>query len=160
LEEPRPEPTEPLVEEPEPDPIDPAQLEAGLEAIKPRIARMTEAMAPITVKPTNRYYMHPGEAKNASMEIDATGLSSVVLSPVIEDLSKNKDCAPPKAGVVEFSWALDGHPPNRVTVDRHYRSTIPVDIGPASVLWLEVSKGNGTSRCDWFSVGFLDVKPR
>jgi len=163
-----PEPTSaapPAVESPadqevQPDSIDPEQLKAGLEVIKPRITGMNPALGEITVEPTNRYFMHPGEDKDATMEIDTKGLSSLVLSPVIGDLSSNKDCAPPAAGVVEFSWALDGHPPERVTVDRNYRSTIPVDTSTASVLWLEVGKGNGTPLCDWFSVGFFDVKTR
>lgn len=143
-----------------PDSIDPDQLKAGLEIIKPRVIRKIEALAPITVQPSSRYFMHPGEDKNASIEINTKGLASLVLSPVIEDLSKSEDCAPPTAGVVEFVWALDGNEPKRVNVDRNYRSTIAVDIGTASVLWLEVSKGNGTPLCDWFSVGFLDVKTR
>lgn len=134
-----------------------ADLQAGFVAMQPRITWTQEAYAPIKpVANNSRLFMHPLVDKDAAAEFDISGLSSVSLSPYIEDLSL--DCArSPDAGVVSFSYALDDGAPVAVTVDRNYNELVKLDTSNAKTLKVAVNEGNGTNSCDWFSLGFVGV---
>lgn len=126
--------------------------------MQPRITARVEPFTKINVTPHARLFMHPGDSKNASVELDTRGLRSLELAPFIEDLAASPDCAGPQAGVVRLSWWTDAGQKGALTVNRSYTATIQVDLEKSSRLTLEVDEGNGTTLCDWFSVGFLDVK--
>lgn len=144
---------------PKVDPADLGALKAGRAAMLPRVKAETEAAAKITPTDHSRFFMHPGDDKNAAIEFDTKGLKSVDLSPYIEDLASNPDCASnPTAGVAHLTWSADGKKVGELTVDRNYTGTVTIDVSKTSRLKLEVDKGNGTSLCDWFSVGVLNVK--
>jgi hypothetical protein len=143
---------------PKADPIALGSLEAGLAAMRPRITAEVEPVAKITVTGHARLFLHPGDTKSASVEFDTKGLSSLELSPFIEDLGANPDCAGPKAGIVRLSWSTDAGNRGALMVDRSYTGTVAVDLAKSSRLTLEVDEGNRTTLCDWFSVGILNVK--
>ena len=138
------------------DPVDPEGLKAGLAAMTPRISSQMEGLAKIEPTPSSRLFMHPGESRASSIEFKTKGLASLELAPFIQDLGSNKDCADPQAGIVELTWSIDGKK-NHLKVDRTYTSVVAVDLAGSSRLKLEVDKGEST-LCDWFSVGFLNVK--
>lgn len=141
-----------------PDSAKPEDLKAGLEVMQPRATNSVDAYNKIEILPTSRYFMHPTMEKDASIEFDTTGLSSLTLAPYLGDLNANSDCmAAATAGVVEFSWSLDDGAPVKLTVDRTYTGSVPVEVGNASRLKLAVNQGNGEMSCDWFSVGFMNV---
>jgi hypothetical protein len=141
------------------DTMDPASLKAGLTTMNPRIVSQVDAFKKIAPNERSRLFMHPDDAKNASVEFDTKGLSSLDLSPYMEDFSSNPDCMKiPEAGVVQFSWFIDGSKKGSLTVDRHYKGIVNLNVANSSRLKLEVDKGNGVLWCDWFSVGFLNVK--
>ncbi|MDR7135219.1 hypothetical protein J2X06_002428 [Lysobacter niastensis] len=143
------------------DPTAPADLKAGLEIMQPRLLSTVDALNKIDVLPTSRYFMHPTMDKDASAEFNVKGLSSVTLSPFISDLGVSKDCYDrPEAGVVAFTWALDNGQTGKVTVDRNYVESVAVDTSAAKTLKLVVNQGNDSTTCDWFSVGFLNVKSK
>jgi hypothetical protein len=142
---------------PKPDPVDPAGLQAGLTAMTPRISAQAEGLAKIEPTPSSRLFMHPGETRAAMIEFKTKGLASLDMAPFIQDFGANKDCADnPQAGFVELTWSVDGKK-NHLKVDRNYSGVVPVSLVGSSKLKLEVDKGE-TSACDWFSVGFLNVK--
>lgn len=127
--------------------------------MKPRIVAQVDAFSKIAPTGSFRFFMHPDENKKASLEFDTKGLSSLELSPYIDDFSANKDCAGnPKAGVVKVTWYLDGAEQSHLTVDRNYNAVVPVKVAGSSRLKVVVDKGNDVTWCDWFSVGFLNVK--
>jgi hypothetical protein len=140
------------------DPVDLDALKAGLAMMQPRITAEVAALGKIDVTQHSRLFMHPGDAKRASVEFDTKGLHSLELAPYIEDLRANSDCAGPQAGVVRLSWSTDGSTKPELMVDRSYTGTVAVDLAKSSRLELDVDKGNETTLCDWFSVGFLNVK--
>jgi hypothetical protein len=145
---------------PKSDPVN-AQglLKAGLATMQPRISSQVVAVGKIEPTPQGRMFMHPGEDKNGVLEFDTKGLTSLEMAPFIQDFNNNPDCmSSPSAGVVQLTWTVDNGKQNHVTVDRNYTGTIPVPLAKSSHLKLEVDKGNGTTLCDWFSVGFLNVK--
>lgn len=134
-------------------------LKAGVSAMQPRLIKAVDGFSKVEPLPSSRYFMHPAMDSDASLELNTDGLSSVTLSPYIGDLSSNSDCyKAPEAGVVRFSWALDSGPPNSIVVDRNYSKLIDIDVSKSKRLTLYSNKGNGTILCDWFSVGFLNVK--
>lgn len=141
------------------DQVPAERLKSGLDAVMPLISARREAYAPIApVANKRRLFMHPLADKDASVEIDVSGLSSLTLSPYIEDLSQNPPCAPrPEAGIVAMSWSLDGSAPTTVTVDQTYNALVKLDTSAARTLKISVNSGNGTNTCDWASVGFVDV---
>jgi len=136
-----------------------ADLQAGFVAMQPRITWTQEAYAPIKpVANNSRLFMHPLADKDAAAEFDVSGLSTVSLSPYIEDLNSSQDCAgSPDAGVVSFSYALDDRTPVAVTVDRNYNELVKLDTSNAKTLKVAVNKGNEAITCDWFSLGFVGV---
>ena len=144
---------------PKVDTVDLASLKAGLAAMLPRITARQEPVAKITPTEQSRFFMHPDVAKTALLEFNTKGLSSLELAPFIQDFAGNPTCAnEPTAGVVQLTWSTDTGKKNSLTVDRNYTGTVPVDLTKASRLKVEVDKGNGTTVCDWFSVGMLNVK--
>ena len=146
---------------PKADTVDPAGLKAGLGAMLPRVKAKVEALAEAKVEPNEhaRFYMHPGEEKTASIEFDTKGLSSLTMAPYIEDFSSNADCVRiPEAGIARLTWYLDGAKKGQLMVDRNYNGLMDLNVAKSSRLKLEVDKGNGVPLCDWFSVGFLNVK--
>jgi hypothetical protein len=144
---------------PKADPVKAEDLQAGLALMQPRLTRTVEGAAKIEMMPSFRYLFHPKLEGDALMEFDTRGLASLSLSPYMVDLGIQPICQnDPKAGVVQSSWALDDGPLNSLTVDRNYTQLVPVEIGGAKRLVLHVGNGNGVITCDWFSVGFVDVK--
>jgi hypothetical protein len=143
---------------PKADPIALGSLEAGLAVMRPRITARVEPVAKIDATAHSRLFMHPGDTKSALVEFGTRGLSSLELSPFIEDLAASPDCAGPKAGVVRLSWSTDTGKEGALTVDRSYTGTVAIDLAKSSRLTLVVDEGNETTLCDWFSVGILNVK--
>jgi hypothetical protein len=143
---------------PKTDAIDNASLKAGLDVMLPRIRAQVDAYTKIGPREDHRFFMHPDEKKNAVLEFDVKGLKSLTLAPYIEDFSGNLECmGNPASGLVQLTWSLDGGEKHPVIVDRTYNGTIPVVIGPAARLKLEIDKGNDVVYCDWAGVGFLNV---
>lgn len=140
----------------EPDNVSPLELSAGIEAMKSRILRTEDAFSKVEPTTTFRYFMHPTIEKDALIEFDVSGLSSVTLSPRIGPLDKNcmKD---PMAGEVEMSYALDDAAPTRFMVDRNYNQLLIVRIGESKRLTVAVDQGNGVVTCDWFGLGLSHV---
>jgi hypothetical protein len=144
---------------PKSDPVDSQAMQAGLAAMQPRLKAQVEGIGKIQPTAQSRLLMHPAEDKNASLEFDTKGLTSLELAPFIQDFGQTADCQnSPNAGVVQLTWVVDNGKQNHLTVDRTYTGTVPVPLAKSSHLKLEVDKGNGTTLCDWFSVGFLNVK--
>jgi hypothetical protein len=142
---------------PKADPVDVEGLKAGLGAMTPRISTQVEGLAKIEPTSSSRLFMHPGETRTSSIEFKTKGLASLELAPFIQDLGSNKDCADnPQAGIVDLTWSIDGKK-NHLKVDRNYTGVLPVNLAGSSRLKLEVDKGEST-LCDWFSIGFLNVK--
>lgn len=139
------------------DPVDAEGLKAGLAAMTPRITTQAEGLAKIEPTPSSRLFMHPGESRPAVVEFKTKGLTSLDMAPFIQDFAANRDCADnAQAGIVELTWSIDGKK-NHQKVDRTTTSVIPVSLTGSSKLKLEVDKGEST-LCDWFSIGFLNVK--
>lgn len=141
------------------DPESEEALKAGLDAMTPRMVSHTDAYSKIVPR-AFRLFMHPDQGKNAEVEFDTKGLTSVSLSPYIYDFSGDADCESNKeAGVVDVIWSLDGGAPNTVKVDRNYVDLLPIDLSNSSRLRIEVNEGNGVTWCDWAGIGFIDPKP-
>ena len=141
-------------------PADDARRQAGQRWLAERILASSSPAQPVALQPDARYLLHPGEDASATMQVNVSGTASLVLEPVIESFQGNADCTGnPDAGVVDLSWSLDGGQPTVVRVDRGYRSRIAVDTTGASVLSLDVAKGNDVIWCDWFAIGVSDVTP-
>ena len=146
---------------PKADTVDAAGLKAGLAAMLPRVVAKVEALAEAKVEPNERarFYMHPAEEKIASIEFDTKGLSSLNMAPYIEDFRSSPECVKsPEAGIARLTWYLDGAEQGQLTVDRNYNGLVDLNVANSSHLKLEVDKGNAVTWCDWFSVGFLNVK--
>jgi len=125
----------------------------------PRVLSKVDAYKKIEPNEHSRFFMHPDENKNAIIEFNTKGLTSLTLSPYIEDFSANHDCsATPTAGVVQVTWSLDGGNKTHLTVDRTFNALVGLEVAKSSRLKVEVDKGNDVIWCDWFSLGFLDVK--
>ena len=125
----------------------------------PRVSSKVDAFKKVEPNEHFRFFMHPDENKNAILELNTKGLASLTLSPYIEDFGGNPDCAgTPSAGIVQLTWSLDGGKKTHLTVDRTYNGLVNLDVSKSSKLKLEVDKGNDVTWCDWFSVGFLNVK--
>ena len=139
------------------DSADPAALQAGIEVMRPRASNAVTAYGKIEVTPSFRYFMHPMLEKDASIEFDTTGLASISLSPYVGNLEPSADCAPSNAGVVKFSYALDGAEPVNMVVDRTFNRVVGITVRNARKLRLNVNHGNDDVTCDWFSVGFVEV---
>lgn len=134
-------------------------LQAGLEAMTPRILMTVDAFSKVEPTRAHRYFMHPSVEKEAVIEFNIEGLAALTLSPRIGELSA--DClADPLAGSVQMSWSLDDAPPTTLTIDRQYGDVISVDIGTSKKIRVEVGKGNDVVTCDWFGLGFLNVTPK
>jgi hypothetical protein len=141
------------------DSVDPAGLKAGLDAMVPRVLTKVDAYRKVEPNDHFRFFMHPDETKNASIEFNTKGLSSLSIAPYIEDFSGNASCmGNPEAGLVRLTWSLDGGEKTHLMVDRTYNSVMTLDVAKSSRLKLEVDKGNDVIHCDWFSVGFVNVK--
>jgi len=151
-------PTEPDLPPPptKPDNVSPQDLSAGIEAMKTRVLRTVDAYNKVEPTPTFRYFLHPTIEKDAVIEFDVSGLSSVTLSPRIGPLDRScmKD---PKAGNVKMSYALDDATPTRFTVDRDYDQLLVVKVGESKRLTVVVNQGNGVVTCDWFGLGLSHV---
>lgn len=144
---------------PKVDTVDLEALKGGLAAMQPRILAQTDAFAKIEPKEHFRFFMHPSDDKNASIEFNTKGLSSLSLSPYMEDFSGNADCiGTPEAGVARLSWSIDSGKKTSLMIDRNYAGVLNIDVAKTSKLKLEVDKGNDVTYCDWLSVGFLNVK--
>ena len=140
------------------DPSKPEDLKAGLAIMQPRATRTVDGYSKVEPLPGFRYFMHAALDKTASIEFDTSGLSSVTLSPLIGDFSTDKGCVDDAdAGVVLFTWTLDGAQPNKVTVDRNFDELIPIDVSDAKSVTVEVDSGNRSIACDWFGLGFVNV---
>jgi hypothetical protein len=141
-------------------PADDAKREAGQRWLAERILASASPAQPVALQPDARYLLHPGEDASATMQVNVSGIASLVLEPVIESFQGNADCTGnPDAGVVDLTWSLDGGKANVVRVDRDYAGRIAVDTRGAAVLALDVAKGNGVIWCDWFAIGVSDVTP-
>ena len=124
--------------------------------MKARVLRTVDAYSKVEPTPTFRYFMHPNMEKDAAIEFDVSGLSSVTLSPRIGALDRT--CMnDPKAGEVEMSYALDDATPTRITVDRNYDQLLIVKVGESKRLTVAVNQGNGVVTCDWFGLGLSHV---
>jgi hypothetical protein len=142
------------------DPVNADALKLGLAVILPRIVQKTEVFQKIEPRPDGRLFMHPSPDADAVVEIDTTGLTSITLSPFLQDFSAGEACRNnPEAGVVDFSYAVGDGAPTKLRVDRDYTDTIKVDLAGAKRLKLKVNRGNDVTWCDWASVGFLDIAP-
>jgi hypothetical protein len=141
------------------DPIAATDLQAGLDAMTPRILATVDAYQKIAAREDMRLMMHPDAEKNAIVEFDVNGLHSLTLSPFMGDFSSLPDCeGSPETGIAQMRWSLDGGTPNAVTVDRYYGSTIDIDLQGAKRLKVEVDKGNSVHWCDWFGLGIARVQ--
>ena len=142
------------------DPEASARLQAGQAWLSANILASASPYQVVALQPDFRYLLHPGDDASATMQINVSGIASLILEPVIESFQGNPDCTGnPDAGVVDLAYSLDGGEPIVVTVDRHFRERITVDTTGKRVLDLVVSKGNGVIWCDWFAVGVSDVTP-
>ena len=124
----------------------------------PRIKTQVDGYAKIEPRARHRLFMHPDEKKNASIEFDVKGLTSLDLAPYMEDFSSTDCAGNPEAGRVRLTWFLDGKKKGDLKVDESYGGTVNVALANSSRLKLEVDKENAYVWCDWFSVGFLNVK--
>ena len=141
-------------------PADDARRQVGQRWLAERILASSSPAQPVALQPDARYLLHPAADASATMQVNVSGTASLVLEPVIENFQGNADCmGNPDAGVVDLSWSLDGGQATVVRVDRGYRSRIAVDTTGASVLSLDVAKGNDVIWCDWFAIGVSDVTP-
>lgn len=141
------------------DPSSEAELAAGLQAMRPLIVGSHDAYSKIEPKLKSRLFMHPDADKSASIEFDTSSLASLTLSPIMEDFSQAKECvSSPEAGVVQITWTIDNGAPNRFMVDRKYSGNIDIDLKGGARLKIEADAGNKVPWCDWFSVGFTNVK--
>jgi len=139
-----------------PDNVSSQDLSAGIEAMKTRVLRTVDALAKVERTRAFRYFMHPSMEKDAVIEFDVSGLSSVTLSPRVDlDAKCMKD---PNAGVVEMSYALDDATPTSVLVDRDYDQLLDIEVNQSKKLTVAVNQGNGTVTCDWFGLGVLNVQ--
>ena len=130
-------------------------MKAGLTLMESR----TVNGAKLSPNERSRVRLSPEDTKSASVEFDTKGLTSIELAPFIEDLAADKGCVGnPEAGVVRLTYSLDGVKKPPITVDRNYNSVVSVDVTKKSRLKIEVDKGNGVTWCDWFTLGFLNVK--
>jgi hypothetical protein len=137
---------------------DPA-LAAGLLQMQGRILRKVAGFGDIVPTPTSRYFMHPAVDRDAVMEFDVSNLSSLTLSPLIGALDAG--ClADPDAGVVALSYAVDDAKPTRIVVDRSYDQLIAIDFAGSKKLTVVVNKANAVITCDWFGLGFMNVRAR
>lgn len=141
------------------DPFSVEDLKVGLDAMTTRIVATVDGYQKVEPRVDARISLHPDVDKNASVEFDLTGLSTLTLSPYMGDFSTIEDCAGnPDAGIVRMRWSLDGGSTNDVMVDRNYAATIQVDTLGAKRLKVEVDKGNGQIWCDWFGLGIAKVQ--
>lgn len=132
-------------------------LVAGLQAMQGRILRKVSGFTDIVPTATSRYFMHPGMDKDAVMEIDVSNLSSLTLSPRISELQEG--ClGDAEAGVVEFTYAVDEDKPTRILVDRNYDKLLVIELAGSKRLAVAANNGNGVTTCDWFGLGFLNVR--
>jgi hypothetical protein len=153
----------PVADAPVTPPVDPAPasaaaLKQGLALIQPRIVAKTEVYQTIEPRSDGRMFMHPSDTADAVIEIDTTGISSLTLSPFMQDFSAGEACVHnPQAGVVDLIWTLEGSEPQTVRVDRDYDELVKIDTAGAPKLTITVNRGNDVTWCDWASVGFVDV---
>ena len=139
-----------------PDNVSAQELSAGIEAMTSRILRTEDAFSKVEPTSTFRYFMHPTIQKDALIEFDVSGLSSVTLSPRIGPLDAN--CLQdPKAGEVEMAYTLDDATQARFTVDRNHDELIIVRVGETKRLTVTVNQGNDVVTCDWFGLGISHV---
>jgi len=142
----------------EPELADAAQLAIGQRWLAERIVSSESPSQPVALQPDFRYLLHPGEDASAHMRINVKGTTSLTLEPVIESFAGNPDCTGnPEAGIVDLSWSLDGREATKVRLDRGFKESIAVETAGASILSLEVSKGNDVIWCDWFAVGITNI---
>lgn len=141
------------------DPASAEALEAGLNAMTPRLISQIDAYSKIEPK-AFRLFMHPDQGKSAVVEFDTKGLASVTLSPYIYDFNGHASCkSNTEAGVVDVVWSLDGGAQNTIRVDRNYVELLPINLANTSKLKIEVNEGNGAPWCDWAGIGFIEPKP-
>jgi hypothetical protein len=125
----------------------------------PRIVTAVDAYQKIAPREDTRLMMHPDADKNAAVEFDVVGLRSLTLSPYMGDFSSVSDCeGNPEAGIAQMRWSLDGGAAETAMVDRHYASTIAIDLKGAKRLKVEVDKGNSVHWCDWLGLGIANVQ--
>jgi hypothetical protein len=164
-----PAPVEPQAQAPAPveatpapvrvDPFSQDELKVGLDAITPRIVATVDGYEKVAPRADARFTLHPDMEKNASIEFDISGLTTLTLSPYMGDFSTVPDCAGnPDAGIARLRWSLDGGAPNEVMVDRNYAATILIDTLGAKRLKVEADKGNEQNWCDWLGLGVAKVQ--
>lgn len=126
-----------------------------------RMAARRQGAVPLGISPAGQIFMPPAKDHAGWVEFDVSGLASLTLAPRINPLTAGCK-ANPQAGVVGVGVTLDGHPLRpRFIVDRDYARSLAVDVSGARRLRVAVDPGNGTTDCDWFSLGFpaLAMKP-
>lgn len=140
-------------------PVTEEDLASGLAVMQPRLLSTDGGLGEIETLQNHRYLMHPALEQPAKAVFDITGLSSVTLSPLISDFSSDARCASdPEAGVISFAWDAGEGARGQVRIDRYYIETIEIDLRESQRLQLTVDAGNDTVVCDWFVIGFLDVR--
>jgi hypothetical protein len=113
---------------------------------------------PFSIQWDGRLFMHPAEDHPAWIDFSVSDLAALNLSPRIDPLSPecqamNKPGM--EAGLIGLSMSLDGKPvaPHTI-VDRHYTERLHLALHGGRTLRITVDKGNNTTACDWFAIGF------
>lgn len=143
---------------PRQDNVSPQDLKSGLDSMQGRVLRSIGAYNEIAPSASFRYFMHPAMDKDAVMEFDVSTLSSLTLSPRISVL-QGGCLADPQAGKVDVTYALDENRPVRFSVDRNYEELLEIVLDGSRKMTVAVNQGNGAITCDWFELGFLNVRP-
>jgi|GEM_PF-1678438 len=110
---------------------------------------------PVKVTPDNKLFLHPTD-QLAWMEFDVQGIERLVLSGNIQPLDSSCS-AIPQAGVVGLHVLVDGKEIFSDIVDRNTGREVPITLGGAKTLRINVDQGNGAPWCDWFAVGFTEL---
>lgn len=131
---------------------------ANLEWLLTRAKAHRDGMVPIAMQGDGQLFMHPAETHDAWMEFDTAGIDSIDFTPRINTLDATCRGIGDTAGVVGLSLLVDGKPlVSNMRIDRFYKQSLHVPLASSRTLRISVSKGNGVTACDWFSIGVAHI---
>ncbi|MGN2252862.1 hypothetical protein ACFWZ4_05765 [Frateuria sp. GZRe12] len=122
-----------------------------------RLLRERSGSGSVHLNARRRITLAPSRDHVAMAEFDVTGLASMSLVPRIDNLL-GRCLARNDTGVVGVHLLLDDVPVMpRFVVDRDYGKVLDLPIHGGRRLRIEVDKGNATTDCDYFALGFSDI---
>lgn len=122
------------------------------------ISARKRAYGDIQLTHERRILLQPSPHQTAWIEFDVSHLASLALAPQINPLMGSCKTRS-DTGIVGFSASLDGKPViPRFILDRDYHKVVTLDTRGAETLRISVDKGNDTTACDWFAIGFPHIE--